>query len=73
MWHPSRSFRDLPDGGVEPTFRAAGEFEITRWILGRGDAAEVLEPAQLRSHTAEVLAAASEAYPRALATEDRME
>jgi predicted DNA-binding transcriptional regulator YafY len=54
-WHPSQSFRDLPDGGVEMTFRAAGEFEITRWILGWGDAAEVVEPEELRKHIARAL------------------
>ena len=49
-WHPSQAFRDLPDGGVEMTFHAAGEFEIMRWTLGWGDAAEVLDPAELREH-----------------------
>ncbi|MBL0156828.1 MAG: WYL domain-containing transcriptional regulator [Bryobacterales bacterium] len=44
LWHPSQSFRDLANGSVEMTFRAAGEFEITRWILSWGDAAEVLAP-----------------------------
>ena len=54
-WHPSQSFRDLPDGGVEMTFRAAGEFEITRWILGWADTAEVVEPAELRERVAEAV------------------
>ena len=48
LWHPSQSFRDLPDGSVEMTFRAAGEFEIIRWILSWGDAAEVVGPEALR-------------------------
>jgi proteasome accessory factor B len=70
-WHPSQSFRDLPDGGVEMTFRAAGEFEITRWILGWGAAAEVMEPEKLRLHVAEALASASAAYLKVAANTDK--
>jgi predicted DNA-binding transcriptional regulator YafY len=54
-WHPSQSFRDLPDGGVEMTFRAGGEFEIIRWILGWADAVEVVEPKELRERVTERL------------------
>jgi len=61
-WHPSQSFRDLSDGGLEMTFCAAGEFEITRWILGWGDAAEVIRPAGLRAAIADVLATALSRY-----------
>jgi len=61
-WHPSQSFRDLADGGVEMTFRAAGEFEIMRWILGWGDAAEVVEPLRLRGLLREILHSAASRY-----------
>jgi proteasome accessory factor B len=47
-WHPTQQFRELQDGRVQLTFRAGGMFEITRWILGWGDAAEVLRPALVR-------------------------
>lgn len=47
-WHPTQKIRELRDGRVEVTFRAGGMFEIMRWILGWGDAAEVVRPAKLR-------------------------
>ena len=47
-WHPTQKLRDLRDGRVELTFRAGGQFEITRWILGWGEKAEVVRPARLR-------------------------
>ncbi len=47
-WHPTQKLRELRDGRLELTFRAAGVFEITRWILGWGDAAEVIRPATVR-------------------------
>jgi predicted DNA-binding transcriptional regulator YafY len=43
-WHPTQRLRDLPGGRLELTFRAGGMFEIKRWVLGWGDAAEVLRP-----------------------------
>ncbi len=53
-WHPSQRFRTLRDGRLEMTFRAGGLFEITRWILGWGDAVEVLRPQRLRASICEV-------------------
>lgn len=47
-WHPSQTIRSLADGGVELTFYAGGAFEIERWILGWGDAVEVIAPESLR-------------------------
>jgi hypothetical protein len=38
----------VPYGGVPPAFRAGGLFEICRWILGWGDAVEVISPGELR-------------------------
>jgi predicted DNA-binding transcriptional regulator YafY len=48
QWHPTQRIRELPDGRLELTFRAGGTFEITRWVLGWGDAAEVVRPIRLR-------------------------
>ena len=62
VWHPTQHIRDLPDGGVELTFRAGGEFEIARWILSWGDAAEVVRPAELRQHLRLILANALKSY-----------
>jgi predicted DNA-binding transcriptional regulator YafY len=47
-WHPTQKIQQLPDGGIELTFCAGGSFEIERWILGWGDAAEVIAPESLR-------------------------
>jgi predicted DNA-binding transcriptional regulator YafY len=48
-WHPSQQFRTLRDGRLEMRFRAGGTFEIVRWILGWGDAVEVVQPPSLRA------------------------
>jgi predicted DNA-binding transcriptional regulator YafY len=61
-WHPTQKFRTLRDGRLELTFRAGGTFEITRWILGWGDAAEVVRPASLRREVAAILRAAASLY-----------
>jgi len=36
--------------------------EITRWVVGWGDAAEVVRPASLRRHVGRMLAAALVGY-----------
>lgn len=61
-WHPSQKLRERRDGRVELTFRAGGRFEITRWVLGWGDAAEVLRPASLRRAVLTSLKKAGAAY-----------
>jgi len=61
-WHPTQKLRRLRDGRAELTFRAGGTFEITRWILGWGDAAEVIRPASLRREVATILRAAASLY-----------
>jgi predicted DNA-binding transcriptional regulator YafY len=47
-WHPTQRIQQLPDGSIELTFCAGGSFEIERWILGWGDAMEVIAPESLR-------------------------
>jgi predicted DNA-binding transcriptional regulator YafY len=61
-WHPTQRLRPLRDGRLECTFRAGGTFEITRWILGWGDAVEVLRPARLRRNVAAILDSAAARY-----------
>jgi predicted DNA-binding transcriptional regulator YafY len=61
-WHPTQRFRMLADGRLEMTFRAGGAFEIVRWILGWGDAAEVIRPAHLRRSVVDILSAALNPY-----------
>lgn len=61
-WHPTQRFRSLKDGRLEMTFRAGGAFEISRWILGWGDAVEVVRPLWLRREVAATLRAAAGRY-----------
>lgn len=61
-WHPTQRLKDLSDGRLELTFQAGGTFEITRWILGWGDAAEVVRPARLRRQIAAILGSAAGQY-----------
>lgn len=62
QWHPSQKLKWLPDGRLELMFRAGGSFEICRWILGWGDAVEVIEPETLREQIRTTLSLACELY-----------
>lgn len=62
IWHPSQQVVELPDGGVQLAFRAGGQFEIRRWILGWGDAVEVISPAELRDELRQMLTSAMSVY-----------
>jgi proteasome accessory factor B len=62
VWHSTQRIRELRDGRMELSFRAGGAFEIARWVLGWGDAAEVIRPARLRVRVAQILEAAARAY-----------
>lgn len=46
-WHESQQLRDLPDGGVEVTFRLSGLSEVQRWVLSWGGHCRVVEPPEL--------------------------
>lgn len=61
-WHPTQRLKTLRDGRLELAFRAGGAFGITRWILGWGDAAEVVRPAKLRREVGAILRAAANHY-----------
>jgi proteasome accessory factor B len=62
VWHPSQRLTDLPDGDVQVAFRAGGPFEIRRWILGWGDAVEVVSPHDLREEIKRIYRAAASLY-----------
>jgi predicted DNA-binding transcriptional regulator YafY len=63
LWHPSQQIIELPGGGIELAFRAGGPFEIRRWILGWGDAVEVVSPNELRQEIKRILNSAAKIYP----------
>ena len=54
IWHPSQKLSDGPKGSVNMSVTVAGTLEITPWILGWGDAVEVLAPSDLRRKIADV-------------------
>jgi predicted DNA-binding transcriptional regulator YafY len=62
QWHPSQELKWLPGGGLELRFKAGGSFEIRRWILGWGEAAEVISPESLRRDIMSALAKAARLY-----------
>ena len=62
IWHPSQQLEAQPDGSLILRFKASGEFEIKRWILGWGNQVEILEPAELRQTIAQDLQAAARRY-----------
>ncbi len=62
LWHPSQKLTDLPGGGVQLAFCAGGLFEVRRWILGWGDAVEVISPRELRREMKRILKSAISKY-----------
>jgi predicted DNA-binding transcriptional regulator YafY len=62
VWHPSQSIRELPDGRIDLSFKAGGVFEIARWVLSWGDAAEVVRPTVLRDEVERNLISAGKMY-----------
>lgn len=47
-WHPTQQIEFHPDGTMDYRVCVSGLNEISWWVLGYGDQAEVLEPAELR-------------------------
>jgi predicted DNA-binding transcriptional regulator YafY len=54
IWHPSQQLTDGPKGSVDMMVKVTGTIEITPWILGWGEAVEVLAPPSLREKIAEI-------------------
>lgn len=49
FWHESQEAKDMPHGGLELSMHLDSLDEIQRWVLGWGDEAEVIAPAELRA------------------------
>jgi len=47
-WHSSQKITTEPDGGIVLELAVANLWEVKRWLIGWGAAAQVLEPAALR-------------------------
>ncbi|CAN5254945.1 YafY family protein [soil metagenome] len=57
-WHPTQTFDDLPDGGVEVRFRASGMRELAWHLFTWGDQVSIVLPQRLKAVMAGELAAA---------------
>ena len=53
VWHKTQQVAPQPDGSLEYRVTVSGLSEISWWILGYGDQAEVLQPTKLRTIVAE--------------------
>jgi proteasome accessory factor B len=53
VWHKTQKSKFLDDGSLLFEVKVSGLWEISWWILGYGDQAEVLEPKELRRMVAE--------------------
>lgn len=63
-WHPEQQFEEQDDGSVVMSFRTTHLFEVTKWVLGWGSAATVLEPEELVASVRQELMAASGNYAK---------
>ena len=64
MLFRSQGLAEQTDGSLILRFRASGQFEIIRWVLGWGEDVEVLEPLALRQAVAQHLQEAARHYTR---------
>ncbi len=61
-WHPTQRVKFNRDGSLDFRVTVSGLREISWWILGYGDQAEVLEPAELRRMIAQRVERMSNMY-----------
>ena len=61
-WPAHTQRLELPGGGIEIRLDVTGEVEMRPWLMRWGANVEVLEPASLRRHIAELHAAAAALY-----------
>lgn len=64
QWHPTQRLEPQPDGSLLFHATVAGVNEISWWILGYGDQAEVLKPSRLRNLIAERARSMARLYDR---------
>ncbi|MEP9367944.1 WYL domain-containing protein [Xanthobacter sp. VNH20] len=58
LFHPSQHARRLADGRLEVQLRAGGQSEMAQHLFTRGDAVEIVRPAELRDLIVQELEAA---------------
>lgn len=59
-WHPGQTLKKRRNGDVELAFKAAGLYEVSRWVLGWGRYARVLAPSELKTMVADEIRAMAE-------------
>lgn len=62
-WHPSQKLKKQADGGAEISLKVGLAPDLTQWILGWGDQAEVLAPDSLRRDIAAMISRMAGLYP----------
>ena len=62
VWHASQVMEPLPDGRVRLTLRVSSWLELRHWVLGWGEACEVVRPAELRNSIRTAVASLSRTY-----------
>jgi predicted DNA-binding transcriptional regulator YafY len=61
-WHPSQVLEPLRDGRVRLTLRVSSWLELRHWVLGWGEAVEVIGPAELRNSIRAAVASLTRTY-----------
>lgn len=64
QWPAGTEIKNEEDGSIILSVTTAGTFELTRWVLGYGASAEVLEPDWLRKSVADEARRMGELYGR---------
>ncbi len=64
LWHRSQRVRELGGGKISLEMEVALSPDLTAWLLGWGDQAEVISPAALRREVAEAASAVAALYRR---------
>ena len=71
VWHASQVMEPLPDGRVRLTLRVSSWLELRHWVLGWGEACEVVRPAELRNSIRTAVASLARIYGTAPAPSRR--
>ncbi len=61
-WHESQQMKELAGGKLELRMRLGALSEVEQWVLGWGDAAEVIAPPELRANLKTTIAALAARY-----------
>ena len=62
IWHPSQQLIEVPDGRVRLKLKVAGWLELRHWVLGWGEACEVVAPPELRASVRQAVASLARTY-----------